>query len=533
MPESAVTRVSVASRANQAGDAATLSFLSRESTEIVIGLSGAIGCGMSFAVASARRLLEEFGYEVVHLKLSRFIEGLLARELIVGWDATFNSTNRYERLQRAGNKLRSTRSAHFLAELAIAVISNDRVERVAARRNSRSTDVGITDIVPGRVAYLIDQLKHPEEVRLLRRVYGNLFYLVGVLASERQRTENLHKSMDLSEVRPTIERDRQDEEEHGQQLDKTLRLADFFLRNNRHNDKSIERPLRRFFGLVHGETARTPTKDEYAMYAAFSAGLRSACLSRQVGAAIVDIHGNVLSTGCNDVPKANGGLYTEDDGDDDHRCINVQGGVCFNDKQKDQLESEIRNILIGGNVDGKAAVDLARDIRKKTRLRDLLEFSRSVHAEMDALITVARKGGAGVVGGSLFTTTFPCHNCARHIVAAGISKVFYIEPYEKSLALELHQDAIAADYEDAEGRVRFVHFEGVAPRKYQELFLSASERKSQTGAIRTKAPEARKSSVQYLDSYRDLESKVVQNLVVTQGLSENVIVELANPAVVS
>lgn len=135
------------------------------------------------------------------------------------------------------------------------------------------------------------------------------------------------------------------------------------------------------------------------------------------------------------------------------------------------------------------------------------------------------------MGGSLFTTTFPCHNCARHIVAAGISSVFYIEPYEKSLALDLHHDAIASDSEDCDGRVRFMHFEGVAPRKYQDLFLAVSERKSSVGAERRKARLARKSAVQYLDSYRDLESKVVHNLVTQGGLTEHVIEELANPVV--
>lgn len=93
---------------------------------------------------------------------------------------------------------------------------------------------------------------------------------------------------------------------------------------------------------------------------------------------------------------------------------------------------------------------------------------------------------------------------------------------------EFHGDCTAPR---TEGRVRFMHFEGVAPRKFQELFLAASERKSPAGAKRNKIQQARKSSVQYLDSYRDLESKVVQNLV-TQGLSENIIEELANPAVV-
>jgi len=36
--------------------------------------------------------------------------------------------------------------------------------------------------------------------------------------------------------------------------------------------------------------------------AAYCPSLRSACLSRQVGAAMSDLNGNVISTGCNPVP---------------------------------------------------------------------------------------------------------------------------------------------------------------------------------------------------------------------------------------
>lgn len=46
--------------------AGQLDFSPRESAEIVVGFSGAIGCGMNFAVDAARRLLEEFGYAIVH-----------------------------------------------------------------------------------------------------------------------------------------------------------------------------------------------------------------------------------------------------------------------------------------------------------------------------------------------------------------------------------------------------------------------------------------------------------------------------------
>ena len=68
---------------------------------------------------------------------------------------------------------------------------------------------------------------------------------------------------------------------------------------------------------------------------------------------------------------------------------------------------------------------------------DLIEFSRTVHAEMAAIVDAARRG-VSVQDCNLYTTTFPCHECAKHIVAAGIRRVVYIEPYPKSQALSLH-----------------------------------------------------------------------------------------------
>jgi len=149
---------------------------------------------------------------------------------------------------------------------------------------------------------------------------------------------------------------------------------------------------------------------------------------------------------------------------------------------------------------------------------------------MDAIVSVARRGGPSVVGGSLYTTTFPCHNCARHIVAAGILKVFYIEPYEKSLALDLHADAIVSDSEEQDGsKVQFMHFEGVAPRQYQELFAMKGERKRAGKAVPVSLVAAPKIRVQYLDGYLDLETKIVANLV-EQGLTKEQIADLTSPS---
>src|SRR5690606_28630235 len=181
------------------------------------------------------------------------------------------------------------------------------MEAIALHRASAHPGEAIPDIVPNRVAYVIDQLKNPKEIALLRAVYKNLFFLVGVLASYKVRKGNLRMTGELAEK--LMERDRRESDENGQQLEKTLHQSDFFISNTQGNSSARAEALKRFVGLIHGDNGLTPTPKERGMFAAFTAGLRSACLSRQVGASIMAPDGTLLSTGCNDVPQSGGGLY--------------------------------------------------------------------------------------------------------------------------------------------------------------------------------------------------------------------------------
>src|SRR5690606_924850 len=87
---------------------------------------------------------------------------------------------------------------------------------------------------------------------------------------------------------------------------------------------------------------------------------------------------------------------------------------------------------------------------------------------------------------TLYTTTFPCHECARHIVAAGIKRVVFIEPYPKSLVNELYPDSIRVESQEAETQhVFFESFVGVAPRRFCDLFsLGQFDRKDSLGKLR-------------------------------------------------
>ena len=298
-------------------------FDSRRSEELVIAFAGPIGSGIAAVINVAEAALQEIGYQdIVRVKLSKFLDEAVQDGRVEGYTSQAKDSSiysRYRRLQSAGMNLREkTQNQAILAEYAIQHIVLDR-------ETKHTTTGGEGAATPKRTAYLIDQVKRPVEVVLLRALYRNLFYLVGVTKTFEERQEFLQQEgVKVEELPDLIAIDRNEAAPSGQKLDRTLQLADYFVRNDAGSTKrdSIDRFLR----LIHGDKKITPTRIENGMYAAFAAGLRSACLSRQVGAAITSSAGDVLATGRNDVPKAGGGLYAEGE-ELDLRCVHMPGSA--------------------------------------------------------------------------------------------------------------------------------------------------------------------------------------------------------------
>ncbi|RPZ31848.1 deoxycytidylate deaminase [Pseudomonas aeruginosa] len=484
---------------------------SRKSEELVVAFAGAVGCNLSEVIRSVKTHFEEYGYLAKVVKVSDLIREhfsenpaeLPAKYLSCDL-ANLTGLDRYTALQDLGDELRSTYGTKALAALSMLTISTSREMEIEARGDDK----------PPRAVYLVDQLKNPAEVELFKLVYGNLFYLVGVLSPQDVRLNQLVRSerMEPADAQALISRDRNDNKKHGQRLEKTIQLADYFVRNNHDNISNLTKPCARFVELVHGKNGITPTSDESGMYAAFSASLKSACLSRQVGAAISDQNRNIISLGWNDVPKFGGGLYSSNDEGGDQRCF-YHGGKCYNDLYKSRLITDILAIVekqVALSPENKTA--LGALILEETRAGSIIEYSRAIHAEMEAILGLARHQGVSSRGCTLYTTTYPCHNCARHIIAAGIARVVFIEPYEKSLAMELHEDAISSDSQ-VKNKTTFDNFEGVAPRKYSSFFFSRGDRKDEQGsAIDIVKQDARHIGVEFLDSYQIIEARVVKDM---------------------
>jgi cytidine deaminase len=80
---------------------------------------------------------------------------------------------------------------------------------------------------------------------------------------------------------------------------------------------------------------------------AYLAAMRSAELGRQVGAAICDSEGRLISIGTNEVPKAHGGYYWDGDNPDGRDWAR---GFDNSDRFKTSSLGELLKTLSGYNV---------------------------------------------------------------------------------------------------------------------------------------------------------------------------------------
>ena len=63
----------------------------------------------------------------------------------------------------------------------------------------------------------------------------------------------------------------------------------------------------------------------------------------------------------------------------------------------------------------------------------------TIHAEMNALLYCAKEG-IGTRGSKAYVTHFPCLNCTKALIQAGISKVYYLNAYRvDEYAVELFE----------------------------------------------------------------------------------------------
>lgn len=440
--------------------------------ELVIGLVGAIGTDLAAVSESLHRHLKSVGYASSEIRVSALLHDIESYSHLA---AIQDKEAYYDQHMTAGNDL----CEKFERSDAMALLA---VLQLRTLREECNLTEGLDPAEPlQRHAFIINSLKRKDEITAFRRAYGDGFILLGAYAARDRRLETLARRIARSQNKEAhecrhiaerlIARDEAEQADFGQDVSHTFFRADAFIdaTERAHADDAI----RRFIEVVFGHPFATPTREELGMQHAFSAALRSADLSRQVGSAITTDDGQLLAVGTNDVPKAGGGLYWP--GPYDHRD--------FRFAETDEPNAEMKRVILadllvrlrdekllaaGVQLDDAKIAEIGGKL-KESRLMSITEYGRMVHAEMAAITDAARRG-ISLAGSRLFCTTFPCHNCAKHIVAAGIREVIYIEPYPKSQVAALFSDSIALDRLPTENQVAFAPFVGFAPTRFADFF---------------------------------------------------------------
>ena len=240
--------------------------------ELVIGLVAAVGVDLAAVAAEIGGAFAQFEYRSVDLHLTDTLRSF-------PWESPLVEEPFDDRLWSytdAGDELRRK----WQRKDAMALLA---ISRVVFERKEVTGD---ETLAAERLAYVLRSLKRPEEVALLRAVYGDRFILIGVSATENERTSLLDKRIRQSRLPPRtrtptysvkrlIERDERglkSDDRFRQDVTGTFHLADCFIELN--GDVSIQ--LERFLDIVFRDPRRSPLPDEFGIFQAVAAARRSA-----------------------------------------------------------------------------------------------------------------------------------------------------------------------------------------------------------------------------------------------------------------
>ncbi|CAN5390231.1 hypothetical protein BH11PLA2_BH11PLA2_23230 [soil metagenome] len=253
---------------------------------------------------------------------------------------------------------------------------------------------------------------------------------------------------------------------HGQQVQRCVNDADYVLVNNTALSSSIERnkqlskDLTSATTLMKGEDASSeiiPFEQEVHMATAYSQSHGSRCLKRHVGAVIVNSDGIPLSLGYNENPTGMGSCPAE-------------YGYCFKDADMHAKLEAMSNVYCpkcGGLNATIAHPWKCRNVKCNTDLKRQLFRSRNmevctaIHAEERAIRSLY---GRDATNATMYVTTFPCFQCARYIIDAGIKKIVYVEAYpvKESIDFLVKNEVVIEPFKGFKARAFNMVYKGVA-----------------------------------------------------------------------
>lgn len=340
---------------------------------------------------------------------------------------------------------------------------------------------------------VIDALRNPFEILYFRERYA-AFYLMAVHTEEKVRREKLYnKGYGKEEIDEIDKNEREkknfDDSYSKLDIDKCIELADIHLTHDgieKGNNRDLVNQLFTYIALIFHPGLVPPTPLERVMQVAYTAKLNSGCLSRQVGAAVTNEFYSVQSIGWNTVAEGQVPCSL--------RCLcdlcNKEDETAFSNYEKSNENFVKKSSLLFekykdvGSLKGVNLSYCFKDVHTSiTKEQDYNQVhTRSLHAEENAFLQLAKYGTQGIKCGKLFTTASCCELCAKKAYQLGIKEIYYIDAYPSISKPHILESGI--------NQPEMILFRGAIGRAYINLysqFLPLKDEIEELSGVRVKA----------------------------------------------
>lgn len=285
----------------------------------------------------------------------------------------------------------------------------------------------------------IDAIRNSLESMFFKERYSS-FYLFAINAEDEHIEDRLHQKtgMTREDIRKQSKKEHQEkslaslENFVSQNIQDCISKSDIYIVNNGKYDeddfKELHGQLVKYVSLIMHPGLITPSVDEKMMQFAYTAKLNSGCISRQVGASITNQNGSLKAVGWNSVAEGQTPCLLRSV--DDLHC-NSKSKAYSTYEQSREFKDTLEKEAIIPNTLGLNQSFCFKSIYTSYNPKEIGNqvHTRSLHAEENAFLQLAKYGGEGIKGGKLYTTASPCELCAKKAYQLGIKDVIYIDPY--------------------------------------------------------------------------------------------------------
>jgi dCMP deaminase len=339
---------------------------------------------------------------------------------------------------------------------------------------------------------VIDSLKNPFEIVYFKEKYS-AYYTFSIHAKDEtiySRFENIEEIKEIHKreiFKPDSEKQKDSldskEDFNSQNVIECIQRSDIYIDNNKDKKDSLYKQIFKYLSLIVHPGLVTPSKDETIMQLALNAKYNSGCISRQVGAVVLNKHDSVKSIGWNEVPegqvpcnlRSHGELLNNsqllDYSQYERQKVRSHNAFKYIFTHKPTQKEQYNTSNKYGLPDSFCFKQVQNNIDKNKNQ----VYTRSLHAEENAFLQLAKYGNTEIVDGQLFTTASPCFLCAKKAYQLGIRRVVYIEAYPDIS----NEQIFACGFKETE----IVHFRGAIGLAYQKLYEPMFSYKDELKAI--------------------------------------------------